>query len=277
MTRVFTFAALAAATLALAGLRTATAEEPKATGTVDIFSSVGDRALEKQLPGVGVIYGQKEWERLAAAWGIKEVAKVDFGKELLLVGTWRGPSFKFLTNVKNGDLTVELVGDQKDEQPGFRYRVVSLNRAGITKFQGRALPKPDTTPAVDPSPSSPLKAEGSPPSPAPPAVALSGDIRDEVLLKQAPPAGIIVSQRQWDTLVKVWGIKDVPKVDFTQNVLVVAATRGGTLDLAPTVVNGDLVIGARAARDTAPGFRWKVVAVPRAGLKTVGGQPLPRE
>jgi len=277
MTRAFTFAAIAAI-LGLAGFRSATAEEPKATGTVDIFSSVADRGLEKQLPGTGVIYGTKEWERLAAAWGIKDPAKVDFSKEILLVGTWRGPSFKFLTNVKNGDLTVELVGDQKEEPPGFRYRVVSLNRAGITKFQGAALPAPDTTPAVDPSPVAPPKAEGTTsPSPTPPPVVLSGDIRDEVLLREAPPAGVIVSQKQWDALVKVWAIKDAPKVDFTRDVLVVAATRGSTLDLAPVVTNGDLVIGAKATRDLAPGFRWRVVAVKREGIKTVSGQPFPRE
>ena len=94
----------------------------------------------KQLPGTGVILSQKEWERLAAAWGIKDVAKVDFTKEILLVGTWRGSSFKFLSDVKDGDLTVELVGD-KEEKPGFRYKIVSLKRDGITKFQGKDLSK----------------------------------------------------------------------------------------------------------------------------------------
>src|SRR6478609_6213031 len=73
MTRLFVTAGLAVALLGFAGSRPTSAEEPKATGTVDIFSSVADPDLQKQLPGVGVIYGQKEWERLAAAWGIKPV------------------------------------------------------------------------------------------------------------------------------------------------------------------------------------------------------------
>ncbi|MBN9119377.1 MAG: hypothetical protein J0I06_09485 [Planctomycetes bacterium] len=142
MTRCVSFAALAALTFALSSQPGhVRAEEPKKTNTVDIFSSVADAEKEKALPGTGVIYGQKEWERLAADWGIKEVPKVDFTKEILLVGTWRGPNFKFLSDVKNGDLTVELVGD-KTAEPGFRYRVVSLKRDGITKFQGKELPKP---------------------------------------------------------------------------------------------------------------------------------------
>lgn len=140
MTRPLAFAALAAVSFVLAGSR-GSAEEPKVTKTVEIFSSVAELEKEKALPGTGVIYGQKEWERLAASWGIKDVPKVDFSKEILLVGTHRGANFKMLSEVKNGDLTVELVGD-KEERPGFRYRIVSIDRANITKFQGKELPKP---------------------------------------------------------------------------------------------------------------------------------------
>jgi hypothetical protein len=140
MTRSFVLAAVAGGLFATAGLRTATAAEPKATGTVDISSAYPDLEQLQAFSGTGVIVGQKEWERLAAAWGIKDVPKVDFAKELLLVGTWRGADFKFLSDVKDGNLTVEQVGD-KNVEPGFRYRVVSLKRDGITKFDGKPLPK----------------------------------------------------------------------------------------------------------------------------------------
>ena len=140
MIRSFALAAVALLAVGLCSVPGA-AEEPKKTTTVDLFSSVDDLEKQKQLPGTGVIYGQKEWERLAAAWGIKDVPKVDFTKELLLVGTWRGANFKFLSEVKDGNLTVELVGD-KEMNPGFRYRVQSIQRNGITKFQGQDLPKP---------------------------------------------------------------------------------------------------------------------------------------
>ncbi|HEY1189574.1 MAG TPA: hypothetical protein VGE74_18150 [Gemmata sp.] len=137
----FVAAAALAAFVCISGLPSqGAAAEPKPTGTVDLSSSVPEL---NQLNGVGgttVLLSQKEWERLAAAWGIKDPAKVDFSKELLLVGTWRGTGFKFLNDVKDGDLKTELVGD-KDIRPGFRFRVVSLKRDGIKSFNGKALPK----------------------------------------------------------------------------------------------------------------------------------------
>jgi|GEM_PF-3573802 len=141
MTRSFAFAALAGILFGVAGSRNVTAEEPIRTKTVDIISSEPDLGKLNSFEGIGLILGTKEWERLAFAWGIKNPPKVDFSKEMLLVGTWRGTDFKFLSTLKNGDLTVELVGNT-EVKPGFRFRIISLKRDGITKFQGKELPKP---------------------------------------------------------------------------------------------------------------------------------------
>ena len=271
MTRSLAFAALAALTLAFSSQSVrVTAAEPKKTDTVDIFSSVDDLAKEKQMPGIGVIYGQKEWERLAAAWGIKEVPKVDFNKEILLVGTHRGANFKFLSEVKNGDLTVELVGD-KEAKSGFRYRIVSLSRAGITKFQGKELPAVDAPAVGEP------KSVGVDPKAEKPRVALSGDIADVGLMLQAPANRVIASQKQWDVLVKEWAIKDAPKVDFTKELLVVGTWRGSSFDVIPTVANGDLIVTTKGTDDRREGFRWKIVSVNRGEIKTVDGKAFPRE
>lgn len=140
MNRIFATVALAALIASALGSTSAPAAEPKATKTVDLTSTVVDLGAIKALEGTGVILSQREWERLAAAWGITAPAKVDFSKELLLVGTWRGSGFKILSDVKDGNLTAELVGD-KDIKPGFRFKVMSLQRDGITSFQGKALPK----------------------------------------------------------------------------------------------------------------------------------------
>ena len=139
MTRLFASAALAAMLAFTVATAPARAAEPKPTDTVDLSGTVIDLDQLKALSGTGVILSQKEWERLAAAWGVKEPPKVDFTKELLLVGTWRGTGFKFLNDMKDGDLTTELVGD-KEEKPGFRFKVISLKRDGIKSFQGKALP-----------------------------------------------------------------------------------------------------------------------------------------
>jgi len=140
MNRLLTAVAFAALTYAALPTMPISAEEPKPTATVDLSSSVVDLDQLKAISGTSVILSQREWERLAAAWGIKDPPKVDFTKELLLVGTWRGTSFKFLNDVKDGDLTTEIVGD-KEVKPGFRYKVISLNRAGIKTFHGKELPK----------------------------------------------------------------------------------------------------------------------------------------
>jgi hypothetical protein len=259
MTRSLACAALAASLFALSGRHVARAEEPKATGTVDIASSVPDAGKLNAFEGVGVLLSQKEWERLAAAWGIKNVPKVDFRKELLLVGTWRGTNFKFLSEVKNGHLIVEQVGD-KNVEPGFRYQVVSLRRAGITKFNGRELPKPE-------------KSELEPIEHAA-TVNLSGSIQDASLVSAVPDNGVITSQEQWNALAKKWGIKEPPRVNFKDQVLVVGTTRGSTLSMNPVVKGGDLSLNVARATDAAPGFRWHVMTVSRDGLKTVDGKPL---
>jgi hypothetical protein len=270
MTRSFVLAAMGGLLFGIVAVRFAQADEPKATGTVDINSSVPNLEKLQAFEGTGVILGQKEWERLAAAWGIKDVPKVDFSKELLLIGTWRGTAFKFLSEVKNGDLQVELVGD-KNVEAGFRYRIVSLSRAGITKFQGKDLPALDTSSVGEPKPiPTELKAER-------PTVALSGDILDEKLQQAAPVAGVIVSQKGWDMLVKAWGLKDVPKVDFNKELLVVGTWRGTIFDLTPVVTKGDLSIVIKGTKDLAPGFRWMIVSVKREGIKTLQSKELPRE
>ena len=139
MTRVFAFAALAACLSITASL----AQEPKTAPpgpTVDITGSLEDLVLMREAPMSGVLVSQKSWEKLAASWGIKDVPKVDFGKEILIVGTHRGTSFKFLTEKKNADLVVEVIGD-KDVKPGFRYKILSVSRDGIKTVNGKELPK----------------------------------------------------------------------------------------------------------------------------------------
>ncbi|MBN9519631.1 hypothetical protein J0H58_14110 [bacterium] len=108
-------------------------------------------------------------------------------------------------------------------------------------------------------------------------VHIKGDNADETLARKAPPSGVIVSTKGWEALAKAWGITDAPKVDFEKTLLTVATTRGGRLNLTPQVKDGDLKVVAISTRDLRPGFRYEIVSVPRAGVKTVNGQPLPKE
>lgn len=109
--------------------------------TVDLFDSVEDEKLKSEAPESGVIASQKAWEKLAKAWSIVKAPKVDFTKELLVVGTWRGSEFKLTPSVDSeGNLTIAAAGT-KDLRPGFRYRIVSVDRSIIKTVKGKPVPK----------------------------------------------------------------------------------------------------------------------------------------
>jgi len=117
------------------------ADEPKEKKpTVELGGSIEDEALQKEAPANFVISSQKAWDALAKAWGIKDAPKVDFTKELLLVGIWKGSSFSLRPTLKDGDLSIGA-GGTKDLRPGFRWKVQTLSREGVKTVQGKDLPK----------------------------------------------------------------------------------------------------------------------------------------
>lgn len=135
MIRLLVLAALAA------GVSFGFAEEQKKEKpTVELSGDIKDESLQKEAPASGVIVSQKGWDALAKAWSIKDAPKVDFTKEILIVGTWKGSSFNITPNVKDGDLSVSAFGT-KDLREGFRWKVTSVKRDGIKTVQGKELPK----------------------------------------------------------------------------------------------------------------------------------------
>lgn len=122
-----------------------------------------------------------------------------------------------------------------------------------------------------------LFAVSSPADEKKPRVELSGSIDDEALQKEMPANSVIVSQKAWEKLARAWGITDAPKVDFTQEILVVGTWKGSQFDLKPVVKDGDLMVGAGGTKDLRPGFRWKVMSISREGIKTVQGKELPKQ
>jgi hypothetical protein len=118
-----------------------TADEPKEKKpTVELGGSIDDEALQKLAPANGVIASQKAWDELAKAWSITDAPKVDFTKELLLVGTWKGSVFNLRPTLKDGDLSLGA-GGTKDLRPGFRWKAQTFPREGVKTVQGKELPK----------------------------------------------------------------------------------------------------------------------------------------
>lgn len=108
-------------------------------------------------------------------------------------------------------------------------------------------------------------------------LSLKGSVDDLTLHDKAPKGGVVVSAAGWKTLREAWGIKAAPEVDFGKTLLVVATTRGSVLKLSARVTDGDLTTLATSTRDLRQGFRYAVESVAREGVKTVNGQPLPKE
>lgn len=113
-----------------------------------------------------------------------------------------------------------------------------------------------------------------------PTVTLSGRI-DKDLEKEMPTDGVIVSPEAWEKLVKAWGIKDAPKVDFTKEFLVVVGSTslGSRLMLEVTLdEKGNLQFGitASTADLPPPGFSYAIKSVSRTSVKTVNGKELPK-
>jgi hypothetical protein len=96
--------------------------------------------LLKEAPATGYIAGPKAFAKLWKAWRPKEkVAKVDFAKELVLVGTTRGSSMGITPSLDDkGNLKV-LTLRTSDLRPDAGYKFVVIPLAGIKTINGKKL------------------------------------------------------------------------------------------------------------------------------------------
>ena len=105
-----------------------------------------------------------------------------------------------------------------------------------------------------------------------------GSIDDEKLAREMPENGVITNAKDFAKLVKAWKVAEkVPEVNFDKEVVLVAKTVGSKLTLNASLdEKGDLKALGLATRDLRPGFRYVIISVPKAGVKTVNGKELPK-
>jgi hypothetical protein len=104
----------------------------------------------------------------------------------------------------------------------------------------------------------------------------SGSVEDEKLMKPE----FITSTKGLEAVWKAWGIKgDVPKVDFTKDMVVAVYSSGSKLNMAGAKLDdkGNLEVLGFGTRDLRPGFRYVLGVVSREGVKTVNKKDLPKE
>jgi hypothetical protein len=100
--------------------------------------SVADLSLLEGAPEV--ILSAQELDKLWQAWKVEGPApKVDFAKELVVMGTTRGSILRLTPTLDDkGDLKVMGVATM-DLRPGFRYVIAQVSREGVKTVNGREL------------------------------------------------------------------------------------------------------------------------------------------
>jgi len=101
-----------------------------------------------------------------------------------------------------------------------------------------------------------------------------GDNPNEGLAKDSPK--FITNAKDLEKLWKAWDIKEkVAEIDFSKEILLVETTRGSRLNLKATLdEKGDLQSLGLATRDLRPGFRYVMITVKKAGIKTIAGKAI---
>ena len=101
-----------------------------------------------------------------------------------------------------------------------------------------------------------------------------GDNPNEALSKDAPK--FIANSKDLEKLWKAWDIKEkLPEVDFAKEIILIATTRGSRLNLKATLdEKGNLQLLGIATRDLRPGFRYVIISVNKAGIKTIEGKAI---
>jgi hypothetical protein len=108
--------------------------------------------------------------------------------------------------------------------------------------------------------------------------------KDNDAWKQVPPGGVIAGRQGWERLWKAWQFaKELPTVDFTNNLILVAACPGPNAirinDRWDAVlrIKGDLKFQHSFTEKGGDGFRYLIMRVGRDGVKTVNGKEIPKD
>lgn len=101
-----------------------------------------------------------------------------------------------------------------------------------------------------------------------------GDNPNEALSKDAPK--YIVNSKDLEKLWKTWDIKEkLPEIDFSKELLLIETTRGSRLNLKATLdEKGNIQALGLATRDLRPGFRYVMITISKAGVKTIEGKAI---
>jgi hypothetical protein len=131
--------AIAAVALSWAGLPSLPAAAQPTTNT---WSGIlPDESLRKLAPAAGYVADARSWSRLWAAWRPDEkLPRLDFSKQLVLVGTVPGPNNVLLRPMMDSKGALRfIVGGTRKAGPGFGYKLLAIGRTGVKTINGNPL------------------------------------------------------------------------------------------------------------------------------------------
>lgn len=124
------------------------------------------------------------------------------------------------------------------------------------------------------------KRPGRKPQPVKILDSWSGKLADAAIRKHAPADDFLLDRESWAALWKAWrGQEALPEVDFQkQMVLVFTADGPNSVGCEPRLDGqGNLQALAMSTLIGGPGFGYLIQCIPREGVKSVNGKPLPGE
>lgn len=110
-----------------------------------------------------------------------------------------------------------------------------------------------------------------------PIATFSGSVTDEAMQENIP--SLITDNIVLRDIWKKWAIKkDMPKVDFAKEILVISNTPGSILQQELWLTaNGNLKVATTATKDLQPGFRFIISHIKLNGITSIDGKELPKQ
>ena len=111
-----------------------------------------------------------------------------------------------------------------------------------------------------------------------PSAQWTGVLRDAALEAALPEGNLIADEESWAKLWKAWRPdEELPEVDFAESIVYAGTVPGPnrTIFAASRNADGELTITLGGTKIGGPGFGYVLAVLPRTGLKTYRGRPLP--